>query len=92
MLAALLASIDEMENIMKNRNAESTATYVGMIAYPGLQVTLAPPSGPQAPADIGIIADHLIAHGRCSSLILPGRTGALYMRHDRNCSPHKCRC
>ena len=30
---------------MKNRNAESAATYVGMIAYPGLQVTLAPPSG-----------------------------------------------
>lgn len=30
---------------MKNRNAEPVTTYVGMIAYPGLQVRLAPPSG-----------------------------------------------
>ncbi len=30
---------------MKNRDAESASTYVGMIAYPGWQVRLAPPAG-----------------------------------------------
>lgn len=30
---------------MKNRNESQAASFVGMIAYPGLEVKLMPPSG-----------------------------------------------